>query len=126
MVGVSCGMWQTTDGGASWIAVYSLDLCSWEYEAMRTHLAFCLVLSIPITAAAQPLPGTKPLESKDDLARVMLDGIHRYLDKATVLAAKDRAKYWKPDFSSVQAFDKSVAGNRERFRKMIGVIDARV
>lgn len=86
----------------------------------------CVAFLFPLAAVAQPLPGTKPLETKDDLARVMVDGIHRYLDKATVQAAKERAKYWKPDFSSVEAFDKSVASNRERFRKMIGVVDERV
>lgn len=93
---------------------------------MRLVLITSALFSLPLIAAAQPLPGTKPLETKDDLARVMVDGIHRYLDKATVQAAKERAKYWKPDFSSVEAFDKSVASNRERFRKMIGVVDERV
>lgn len=92
---------------------------------MRTLVAF-VALSLPLTAVAQPLPGTKPLESKDDLARVMLDGIDRYLTKATEQAAKDRAAYWKPDFTTPAAFDKSVAENRARFRKMIGVVDERV
>ncbi len=93
---------------------------------MRRFLVITIAFSLPNSAAAQPLPGTKLLEGKDDLARVMVDGIHRYLDKATLQAEKDRGKHWKPDFSSVDAFDKSVAANRERFRKMIGVIDQRV
>jgi dienelactone hydrolase len=65
------------------------------------------------------------LEGKDDFAKVMVEGIDRYLTKATEQAAKDRAKYWKPDFSSVKAFDDSVQNNRARFRKMIGVVDER-
>lgn len=93
---------------------------------MRNLVTITVALLLPLTARAQALPKTKPLEIKDDLARVMVDGIHRYLDKATIQAAKDRAMYWKPDFSSPMAFDKSVAGNRERFRKMIGVVDQRV
>src|SRR5207244_425172 len=65
-------------------------------------------------------------EGKDDFAKVMVDGIHRYLDKQTEIAAKERGKYWKPDLTSADAFNKSVRPNRERFRKMIGVVDERV
>jgi dienelactone hydrolase len=93
---------------------------------MRSIVAIICGLLLPITAAAQALPGTKLLEGKDDFAKVMVEGIDRYLTKATEQAAKDRPKFWKPDFSSVQAFDKSVEPNRARFRKMIGVIDERV
>ena len=78
------------------------------------------------TAAAQALPGTKLLEGKDDFAKVMVEGIDRYLTKATERAAKDRGKYWKPDFTSVETFDQSVQPNRARLRKMIGVIDRRL
>ncbi len=93
---------------------------------MRSILSLLLIAFTPILAFSQPLPGTKLLEGKDDFAKVMVDGIHRYLDKATEQAAKDRAKLWNADLASPAAFDKSVAPNRERFRKMIGVIDARV
>ena len=81
---------------------------------------------MPLTVSAQALPGTKLLETKADLAKVMVEGIDSHLTKLTDLAAKERPKYWKPDFSSVEAFDKSVQPNRARFRKMIGVIDERV
>src|SRR5437773_1165816 len=93
---------------------------------MRFIVAICCGFLLPAIGFAQALPGTKPLESKDDLAKVMVEGIDRYLTKATESAAKERAKYWQPDFSSAQALDQSVQPNRERFRKMIGVIDERV
>jgi dienelactone hydrolase len=93
---------------------------------MRIIVSIGYVLLLPAISFAQALPGTKPLEGKDDLAKVMVEGIDRYLTKATEQAAKERAKHWKPDFSSVQAFDQSVQPNRARFRKMIGVIDERV
>src|SRR5438067_1296263 len=93
---------------------------------MRLIVSICCGLFLPALVSAQALPGTKLLETKDDLAKVMVDGIHRYLDKQTELAAKTRAKYWKADFSSPAAFDKSVQPNRARFRKMIGVIDERL
>ena len=93
---------------------------------MRAIIAGLFLVITPLTTFAQPLPGTKLLETKDDLAKVMVDGIHRYLDKQTVITAKNRGQFWKPDFTSVAAFDQSVQPNRERFRKMIGVIDQRV
>ena len=75
---------------------------------MRLIVSICCGLLLPALAPAQALPGTKLLETKDDLARVMVDGIHRYLDKQTELAAKERPKFWKADFSTPAAFDKSV------------------
>ncbi|MBM3994527.1 MAG: hypothetical protein FJ303_10305 [Planctomycetes bacterium] len=93
---------------------------------MRILMAVIAVLSLPLTALGQSMPGTKLLEGKEDLAKVMVDGIHRYLDKQTILAEKNRSQLWKPDFSSVDAFNKSVAPNRERLRKMIGVVDKRL
>ncbi|HZZ79129.1 MAG TPA: dienelactone hydrolase family protein [Gemmataceae bacterium] len=93
---------------------------------MRHLIAICCGLLLPLAASAQALPGTKLLETKGDLARIMVDGIDRYLTKATAQAAKDRPKYWKPDFSSSDAFDASVEPNRQRFRKMIGLVDQRI
>ncbi|MSU80265.1 MAG: hypothetical protein EXS16_19505 [Gemmataceae bacterium] len=93
---------------------------------MRYFLSLLLLVFTPILALTQPLPGTKLLEGKQDFAKDMVDGIHRYLDKATEQAAKDRAKLWNVDLTSPVAFDKSVLPNRERFRKMIGVVDARL
>ena len=93
---------------------------------MRYFLSLLLLVFTPILALTQPLPGTKLLEGKQDFAKDMVDGIHRYLDKTTEQAAKDRAKLWNVDLTSPVAFDKSVLPNRERFRKMIGVVDARL
>src|SRR5262245_4864474 len=93
---------------------------------MRVFFAFLFALAIPSLASAQALPGTKLLEGKDDFAKVMVESIERYLTKQTEVVATERGQYWKPDFTSVAAFDKSVAPNRERFRKMIGVVDQRV
>ncbi|MCP6769681.1 hypothetical protein NL529_33020, partial [Klebsiella pneumoniae] len=55
-----------------------------------------------------------------------VDGIHRDLDKRTEAVAKVRGKSWQPDFTSVAGFDKSVQPNRDRLRKMIGVVDERL
>src|SRR5262249_328250 len=37
-----------------------------------------------------------------------------------------RQKLWKRDYSSLQAYQKSVEPNRERFRKYIGAVDQRL
>jgi len=91
---------------------------------------FTCALTIFFTVAAslhgQALPGTQPLEIKGDLARVMLDGIDRYLSRELTASVEKRKQYWKPDYSSHDAYEKSVAPNRERLKKILGVIDQRV
>src|SRR5262249_9592831 len=52
---------------------------------------------------AEPLPGTKPLEEKGDLALLMVEGMHKYLDRETAASVERRKERWKPDFSSVEA-----------------------
>lgn len=91
----------------------------------RVTVILCLIM-LPAAAMGQALPGTKLLEGKDDFAKVMVEGISRYLTKQTEIAAKERSTFWTPDFTSAEAFNKSVAPNRDRLRKMIGVIDERV
>ncbi|MBI1788172.1 MAG: hypothetical protein HYR60_11555, partial [Acidobacteria bacterium] len=55
------------------------------------------------------LPGTAALDARGDLAAQMVEGIHRYLDRATAASVAARP-----------------APNRDRFRKIIGAIDPRV
>lgn len=74
--------------------------------ASRTCL---LALCITAVAFTQPLPGTRPLQTQDDPAREMVEGIHRYLDGATA-----------------QAADRRPAPDRERLRRILGAVDARV
>jgi dienelactone hydrolase len=76
---------------------------------MRLTLLLSLV---PVLCAQNPtsLPGTEPLTLEGDLAALMLAGIDRYLDRETSAAA-DRAP---------------AAPDRERFRRVIGLVDDRV
>jgi dienelactone hydrolase len=78
------------------------------------------------SAHAQSLPGTQPLTTKDDLAQVMVKGIEKYLDRELAASPKKRKDLWKPDASSPQAWLKSVEPNRERLKKILGVVDPRV
>lgn len=73
------------------------------------------------SSAADPLPGTKPLAEKGDLARKMVDGLHKYLDRELAAADEKREQFWKPDASSAEAYAKSLRPNRQRLRKLLGV-----
>lgn len=72
------------------------------------------------------LPGTEPLTREGDLAAQMVDGIHAYLSQQTAASVKGRQERWHHDYSNHEAYDVSVAANRDRFSKVIGLIDARV
>jgi cephalosporin-C deacetylase-like acetyl esterase len=83
-----------------------------------------LLLATPATA--DPLPNTKPLTNDGDLAAQMVGGIGQYLAHALGKSVETRKRFWKPDFSSPEAYAKSVNPNRERLRKILGAIDTRV
>jgi dienelactone hydrolase len=87
-------------------------------------LLLCAMCSAPLPD--QPLAGSEPLTTDGDLAAEMVAGIDRYLMRRIETAPERRQKYWKPDYSSRAAFEKSVEERRERFRAIIGAVDARV
>src|SRR5262245_35669279 len=93
---------------------------------MRRAAALLLALSAAGPLAAQQLPGTKPLTTKDDLAVTMVAGIDRDLDKRLAAAVKERPQRWQLDNSSAAAYEKSLEPHRERLKKILGVVDARV
>jgi hypothetical protein len=68
-------------------------------------------------------PGSKPLTWEGDLSVKMLDGAHQFIEKKIDNSIASRAKYWKRDMSSGDAYEKSVEPNRKRFMKYIGVVD---
>ena len=94
-----------------------------------------VLLAIAITVfpllparAADPVPlaGTKPLLTTGDLSAEMVAAIDRFLLREIDAAEKARTNFWKRDFSSREAYEKSIAPNRERLRKVIGAVDERM
>jgi hypothetical protein len=78
-------------------------------------------------SGAEPvLPGTMPLAVKQPLDEVMVDGINRFCLRELAHSRARRAARWNPDFSSVEAYEKSIVASRERFRQIIGAVDSRV
>ena len=55
-----------------------------------------------------------------------MDGAHRFVERKIDESIEERQKYWKRDFTSRQAYERSVEPNRQRFMKSIGVVDPRV
>lgn len=71
------------------------------------------------------LPGARPLELQGAIDEVMMDGLHRYIEKKIAASPEQRGKHWQRDFSSAAAYDTSVTPNRERLRHILGVVDPR-
>jgi len=92
------------------------------------YLVAILICAIASTTAADsgPLRGTKALtwpETDGALADRLMDGAHKFVERAINQSKSKRGGYWHYDFSSDEAYEESVAPNRERFKRMIGVID---
>lgn len=99
--------------------------------AVAYGLCFCWLFASPLAAAPEkdmprvPLDGTRLLEIEGDIASEMIDSIDRFLMKQIDASVERRAQLWQRDFSSGDAYHKSVEPNRQRFRKAIGVVDER-
>ena len=98
---------------------------------MRTRFSvfcpLCVSVSLWLISSAQaaPLPGTQPLEDKDDLAMKMVAGIDRYLMRATDAALARRLPAWRGTAPLPAEFEKSVEPLRRQLRKSLGVVDPR-
>src|SRR5262245_60399909 len=100
----------------------------------RSALPWCLALSllcacVALTPAAdeetKPLPDTKPLTMKGDLASELVAGVDRFLLRKISDAAANREKFWKRDFTSPENYTKSLEPNRKRLAHILGVRDPR-
>jgi hypothetical protein len=92
------------------------------------NLGLLLALIPPSARADDPprLPGTAPLTLEGDLAATMVDGVDRFLLRKTAESVARRAGFWKRDYSSHAAYEKSVEPNRNRLAHILGVRDPRV
>src|SRR5262245_16354360 len=108
----------------------SIKVRSRKREGLPMMRACCLVaLFVCEPAFAEPvvtLPNTKPLTEDGDLSKKMLDGRHRYALRKVEASVRSRARLWKRDPSTKQAYEQSIQANRQSFRKIIGVVDPRV
>jgi dienelactone hydrolase len=95
-------------------------------HSLRPGLALVTLLALVAPLAAEPLPDTKPLTDEGDLAARMVAGIDKYLMRELAASVDKRKALWKPDYSSPEAYTRSVEPNREHLRHILGVVDKRV
>src|SRR5690349_7737450 len=91
-----------------------------------TALLCLLLRPFPAPAAEGALAGTKPFSAEGDLSAQMVAGADRFLMREIERSIEERSMLWKRDFSSPEAYEKSIQSNRERFRKAIGAVDRRL
>ena len=72
------------------------------------------------------LPGTQPLTLEGDIASQLVDGVDRFLLRQIEASVDGRQHHWKRNFSSADAYNKSIEPNRQRLAHILGVRDPRV
>ncbi|MBM4071703.1 MAG: hypothetical protein FJ271_22675 [Planctomycetes bacterium] len=86
-----------------------------------------LLLWFESLCATDPvLRGTAPLTIKRPVDELMVEGLNRYCLRELAAAREKREERWQRDFSSDPAYVKSIAGNRQRFRTLVGAVDPRL
>ena len=70
--------------------------------------------------------GTQPLTADKPLDVLMVEGIDRFCLKEIDRARDQRETLWKRDYSSPEAYAKSIEPQRAKFRVIIGAVDQRV
>ena len=86
---------------------------------------FCLLLLASI-ALADHLPNTQPLTWTDDIASRMIDGLDKFLLNEIEQSTARRERHWKRDFSSPEAYTKSLEPNRKALAHILGLRDPRI
>lgn len=97
-----------------------------NYVAVVCILGLSTLVTVHATAAEKVLPGTSPLTIDAPLDEVMVDGINRFCLRELAASPDRRAAHWNRDFDSIDAYEKSIAPNRARFREFIGAVDSRL
>ena len=83
-------------------------------------LFFCVLQS-----TAQPKLDTKPLTLEGDIASHLVAGVDQFLLDELAASVAKRSAYWNRDFSSHEAYVKSVEPNRKRLAYTLGLRAAR-
>ena len=83
-------------------------------------------LAAPVGAQELNWPGVKPLKINGDPASKLVNGVDRFLLRKIAGAKKSRQQKWQRDFSSPDAYNKSVSDNRRTLAHILGVRDQRI
>jgi dienelactone hydrolase len=88
-------------------------------------LSFCFLAFSVYGQSEAPFAST-PLKEKGDLSSLMVEGIDRFLIREIDRTAQNRPGLWRRNFSTPEAFKKSIAAQRELLASRLGVVDERV
>lgn len=97
--------------------------------------ALLFLLVLPALVAADeprpvadgpPLPNTERLTMQGDIAAQLVAGVDRFLLREIERSVERRARHWKRDLSSPEAYNRSIEPNRKRLAHILGARDARV
>jgi len=96
-------------------------------NAMRSVLFLMFIAKFTV-ASGQSVPPFEctPLTVKTDLSVLMVAKVDTFLMRETENMKRARSAYWHRDFSSVEAFNASIAFERELLMRRLGVVDPRV
>jgi dienelactone hydrolase len=78
----------------------------------------------------QVLPGTQPLESRDDRASDLVDGVDRFLIRQLQQSVEARVASWPQPMSGSkpthETYEQVTQALRDRYREAIGLVDPRI
>jgi dienelactone hydrolase len=99
-------------------------------KSIRITILIALTLfgaSSLFAATPDVLAGTEKLDWPEaDLSERMMNGAHAFVERQIEESVEKRKRFWNYDLTSAAGYEKSVEPNRERLKKMIGVVDERV
>lgn len=87
--------------------------------------AAALALCLPAGAEISHLRGTSPLQLPADIQTAQRKQIEAYLLNQIARTPGIRDRIWQTDFSSPEAYRRSISGRREHLRSMLGLVPER-
>ena len=91
----------------------------------KTTLLLPSLLFCALHLNAQPKLDTTPLTLEGDIASQLVAGVDQFLLDELAASVTKRPAYWNRDFSSHEAYVKSVEPNRKRLAHILGLRDSR-
>ena len=91
----------------------------------RTLLPLVTLFFCVLQSTGQPKLDTKPLTLEGDIASHLVAGVDQFLLDELAASVAKRPAYWDRDFSSHEAYVKSVEPNRKRLAHILGLRDSR-
>lgn len=83
-------------------------------------------LNVVKAQESKHLPGTQVLTLEGDIASTLVDGVDQFLTRKLNDSITAREQHWSRNFSSIDAYKKSIEANRQKLSEILGLVDSRV